>query len=97
MVKTGLPHSLVLIALNSATLLYIVNLQGEVKIVTLLMAIPQAWFNGGAKPFKEDVELKPEGPYGQAKANAEDWCYQYNKYYKVPVVVVRYHHIVGPR
>lgn len=48
-------------------------------------------------PFKEDAELFPEGPYGQAKKCAEEWCKQYNKYYDVPVVINRLHHIVGPR
>lgn len=48
-------------------------------------------------PFKEDAKLAPEGPYGQAKVDAEEWCFQYSKYYNLPVVVVRYFHCVGPR
>lgn len=48
-------------------------------------------------PFKESAKLVPEGPYGQAKADAEGWCYQYVKYYNIPCYIVRYHHIVGPR
>ena len=48
-------------------------------------------------PFREDAKLFPEGPYGQAKVDAEEWCEQYSKYYNLPVVVVRYFHCVGPR
>lgn len=48
-------------------------------------------------PYKEDVTPKPEGPYGQAKVDAEEWCKQYHKYYGVPVVITRLYHVVGPR
>lgn len=48
-------------------------------------------------PFKENAKLLPEGPYGQAKVDAEEWCAQFAKYYNLPVVIVRYFHCVGPR
>ena len=48
-------------------------------------------------PFKEDGPVAPEGPYGQAKIDAEEWCKQYSKYYGLSVVIDRLHHVIGPR
>ena len=48
-------------------------------------------------PFREDMPLLPEGPYGQAKACSEEWCNQYSKYYGINTPVIRYHHVLGPR
>ncbi|MCH7730082.1 GDP-mannose 4,6-dehydratase [Patescibacteria group bacterium] len=48
-------------------------------------------------PFKEDGPVAPEGPYGQAKIDAEEWCKQYSKYYGLSVIINRLHHIIGPR
>ena len=48
-------------------------------------------------PFSELMIKSPEGPYGLAKAQSEEWCELYNKYYGVPISITRLHHIVGPR
>jgi len=63
----------------------------------ILFASSNKVYGKQTPPFKEDLPLQPEGPYGLAKANAEEWCRLYYDYYQVPVVVVRLHHIVGPR
>ena len=39
-------------------------------------------------PFKEGAKLIPEGPYGQAKVYAEEWCEQYSRYYIFPIFFV---------
>lgn len=48
-------------------------------------------------PFKESMPTQPEGPYGQAKLDAEEWCRLYAKFYQLPVVVTRLFHVIGPR
>ena len=48
-------------------------------------------------PWREDKLPQPEGPYAVAKWGAEMLCEMYNKYFGVPVVVVRYHHVAGQR
>lgn len=48
-------------------------------------------------PFREEMTPAPEGPYGQAKAASEDLCRMYRKFYGIPITIVRYHHVVGPR
>jgi len=48
-------------------------------------------------PFKENMRPQPEGPYGQAKLDAEEWCRLYAEFYSLPVVVTRLFHVIGPR
>ncbi len=48
-------------------------------------------------PWREDMPLLPEGPYGQAKASAEDYLRQYAKYHGIPSVAIRFHHVLGKR
>lgn len=48
-------------------------------------------------PFKEEFVPRPEGPYGQAKIDAEEWCELYHKFYNASVVVTRLFHVIGPR
>lgn len=48
-------------------------------------------------PFVEDMELKPQGPYGLAKLCSEQFCKMYVDYYDLDVSVIRYHHVIGPR
>jgi len=48
-------------------------------------------------PFKETMPPQPVGPYGQAKLDAEEWCRLYAEFYKLPVVVTRLFHVIGPR
>lgn len=48
-------------------------------------------------PWQEDKLPQPEGPYAVAKWASEKICEMYNKYFDVPCVVIRYHHVAGPR
>lgn len=48
-------------------------------------------------PHDETMPKIPEGPYGQAKATSEDYCYQYAKYHGVSSIAIRFHHAVGKR
>lgn len=48
-------------------------------------------------PHEESMPKLPHGPYGQAKATSEDYCYQYSLYHGVASVAIRFHHAVGPR
>lgn len=48
-------------------------------------------------PWQEDKLPQPEGPYAVAKWASEKMCEMYNKYFDVPVVVPRYHHVAGTR
>lgn len=48
-------------------------------------------------PWREDKLPQPEGPYAVAKWAGEMMCEMYSKYFGVPVVVLRYHHVAGRR
>lgn len=48
-------------------------------------------------PWREDKLPQPEGPYAVAKWASEKLCEMYNKYYDVPAVILRYHHVAGAR
>lgn len=48
-------------------------------------------------PWSEGQTPMPEGPYAVGKYASELLCSMYNKYFNVPSVVVRYHHVAGPR
>lgn len=50
-----------------------------------------------ALPTSEDQILRPLSPYGATKALGEHLCYLYFRNYAVPVVMLRYFSVYGPR
>lgn len=48
-------------------------------------------------PWREDKLPQPEGPYAMSKYAAELMCEMYTKYFDVPTLVLRYHHVAGKR
>jgi UDP-glucose 4-epimerase len=48
-------------------------------------------------PLSENTYLKPISPYGVTKLAAEGLCYLYYKNFGIPVVVLRYFTVYGPR
>jgi len=48
-------------------------------------------------PHHERLNKEPDGPYGLSKAYAEDLQQMYAKYFDVPSVAIRFHHVVGRR
>ncbi|MDX6705223.1 MAG: hypothetical protein QOF69_1258 [Solirubrobacteraceae bacterium] len=50
-----------------------------------------------ALPTSEDQILRPVSPYGATKALGEHLCYLYYRNYGLPVVMLRYFSVYGPR
>lgn len=48
-------------------------------------------------PWREDKLPQPEGPYAVSKFSAELLCDMYTKYFDVPTLVLRFHHVTGRR
>jgi UDP-glucose 4-epimerase len=48
-------------------------------------------------PTSEDQILRPVSPYGATKALGEHLCYLYHRNYGLPVVMLRYFSVYGPR
>jgi len=50
-----------------------------------------------ALPTSEDQILRPVSPYGATKALGEHLCYLYYRNYGLPIVMLRYFSVYGPR
>ena len=48
-------------------------------------------------PTTEDMKPLPISPYGVTKLAAEHLCYLYHKNYGIPIVILRYFTVYGPR
>lgn len=48
-------------------------------------------------PIDEDHPLNPESPYAVSKIAAEKYCFAYHKVHGIPIAVVRFFNIYGPR
>lgn len=48
-------------------------------------------------PILEDAELRPHSPYAASKAAADRLCFAYFQTYKLPVTILRFFNIYGPR
>jgi len=48
-------------------------------------------------PFSEEGKLKPISPYGVSKRTGELLCYTYNHLYNLPVTILRFFTVYGPR
>ena len=47
-------------------------------------------------PVNENTPLKWKNPYGYSKAIGEQYCYLFNNFYKLPVVILRLANVFGP-
>ena len=56
-----------------------------------------AVYGAAAVPITEDTLVKPETPYGIAKAAAEHYLNFYSRYYKLQTVALRFSNVYGPR
>jgi UDP-glucose 4-epimerase len=48
-------------------------------------------------PIKEETTTKPISPYGVTKLACENLCYLYSENYNIPIVLLRYFTVYGPR
>lgn len=49
------------------------------------------------RPLRENDRLEPHTPYGITKLAAEHYCRFYSDYYGLPVTILRYFNVYGPR
>lgn len=48
-------------------------------------------------PFVESSQTDPQGPYGLAKLQSEQWLQLYHQFYGINAIVARLFHVTGPR
>ena len=63
----------------------------------LIYASSSSIYGDAGLPLKEDVVPKPISPYGVTKLAGENLCYLYYSNYGIPVILLRYFTVYGPR
>jgi len=84
-----------------------VNVMGTLNILELLKEFDNKSLIFGSSssvygaaetiPFSEDGELKPISPYGVSKRAGELLCAAYHSLYQIPIVMLRFFTVYGPR
>jgi len=79
-------------------ILNLLELSEEYKIKNFIFGSPSS-VCGATKeiPFSEEVKLKPISPYGVSKRTGELLCSTYNHLYNLPVTILRFFTVYGPR
>ncbi|AJY76752.1 NAD-dependent epimerase/dehydratase family protein [Paenibacillus beijingensis] len=68
-----------------------------VKIRTFVYASTSSVYGEQKGKVSEDASLTPLSPYGVSKLTGEYLCHVYRKNYQVPVIILRYFTVYGPR
>jgi UDP-glucose 4-epimerase len=67
------------------------------KYVRIIYASTGSVLGSCNKPMKENHKKNPTTLYGISKGAAENYCLHYCREFKIPVSVLRYFHVYGPR
>lgn len=63
----------------------------------IVFASSSSVYGDAELPMKEDSELKPISPYGLTKLACEKLCYVYHRTFEIPISILRYFTVYGPR
>ena len=78
--------------------LNLLELSKEYKIKNFIFGSSSSVYGATKEiPFSEEGKLKPISPYGVSKRTGELLCYTYNHLYNLPVTVLRFFTVYGPR
>jgi len=78
--------------------LNLLELSREYKIKNFIFGSSSSVYGGTREiPFSEEGKLEPISPYGVSKRAGELLCYTYNHLYNLPVTVLRFFTVYGPR
>lgn len=69
----------------------------EKNLKGFIYASSSSVYGDSPLPFRENSLLKPLSPYGLTKLAGEELCRVYEKNYGLPVVILRYFTVYGPR
>lgn len=67
------------------------------NIKKFIYASSSSVYGDAELPLKEETVLKPISPYGVTKLAGENLCYLYHNNYGIPVILLRYFTVYGPR
>lgn len=95
------------LSLEKPSLYFDVNINGTLNILdicrnynvqSLIYASSSSVYGNTPKiPFTEDSQLNPISPYGVSKQASELLCHSYNQLYHLPITILRFFTVYGPR
>lgn len=95
------------LSLEKPSLYFDVNINGTLNILdmcrnyqikNLIYASSSSVYGNNLKiPFTEDIQLNPISPYGVSKQVTELLCHSYNQLYHLPITILRFFTVYGPR
>ncbi len=73
-------------------------LSGRFKVKQFIFASSSSVYGNAPVPFSENqTNLSPLSPYGTTKLAGEQACYIFHKLYKLPVTILRFFSVYGPK
>ncbi len=97
-VRLSLKQPNLYIDVNINGTLNLLELSREYKIKNFIFGSSSSVYGATKEiPFSEEGKLKPISPYGVSKRTGELLCYTYNCLYNIPVTILRFFTVYGPR
>lgn len=97
-VRLSLKQPNLYVDVNVNGTLNLLELSREYKIKNFVFGSSSSVYGATKEiPFSEEGKLKPISPYGVSKRTGELLCYTYNHLYNLPVTILRFFTVYGPR
>lgn len=96
-VRLSVTHPQLYIDINISGTLNMLNICRDNHVRGLIFASSSSIYGSSDIPVKEEGVYNPLSPYGVSKKTGELLCYTYNKLYKLPIVILRFFTVYGPR
>jgi len=97
-VRLSLKQPNLYVDVNVNGTLNLLELSKEYKIKNFVFGSSSSVYGATKEiPFSEEGKLKPISPYGVSKRTGELLCYTYNHLYNLPVTILRFFTVYGPK
>jgi UDP-glucuronate 4-epimerase len=97
-VRLSLKQPNLYVDVNVNGTLNLLELSREYKVKSFIFGSSSSVYGATKEiPFSEEGKLRPISPYGVSKRTGELLCYTYNHLYNIPVIVLRFFTVYGPR
>jgi UDP-glucuronate 4-epimerase len=98
-VRASIKEPLLYQKVNVAGTLHLLELAKNLRIKHFIFGSSSSVYgNDTSVPFREDAPCdRPISPYAATKRSAELLCYTYHHLYKIPVTILRFFTVYGPR
>lgn len=97
-VRLSLKQPNLYVDVNVNGTLNLLELSREYKIKSFIFGSSSSVYGATKEiPFSEEGKLKPISPYGVSKRTGELLCFTYNHLYNLPITMLRFFTVYGPR